>query len=356
MKKLVILVVAVVIFSGIAAQEQSALQMYPVVTYSDETDFSFGGIVFYTHRPEYLKKNLPPNSVYSNVIYSLNQQFIGYLEPVFQLRKGKSSLTLPVKYQKWPSDFYGIGNNTPEDNEEKYTPEIYETGVNYTYRLPGNFSVSSYFKIEKINMLDKVKNGLLANSGLSGIDGGINTGIGFNFVYNTKDSPFYPARGEYISLKVFHSNNKIFSDYTYTKYELDAKKYISLDSKQILAFQHIFTYNAQTPPFQEYAHLGSSMRAYSENRYVDKHKAILRGEYRVFPWEEGFARRLGFVTFVETGQVANHLEQFAISNMKISVGMGVRISLIPSERINLKADYAYAKDSTGINFSGQEAF
>jgi outer membrane translocation and assembly module TamA len=93
------------------------------------------------------------------------------------------------------------------------------------------------------------------------------------------------------------------------------------------------------------------LRGYAANRYRDVHFLGAQVEYR-FPlfW------RFGANTFVGGGDVFSHPGQIDLSQLKYSVGAGLRFVITTAERINIRFDYAYGREGGTFYFNIAEAF
>jgi hypothetical protein len=93
------------------------------------------------------------------------------------------------------------------------------------------------------------------------------------------------------------------------------------------------------------------LRGYYDGRYRDKHAATLQAEYR-----RRLTGRWGIVAFAGAGGVAPNLNSFQLRNTRPSGGLGVRYLISKSEGINLRLDFGFGKGSSGVYFTGGEAF
>ena len=66
--------------------------------------------------------------------------------------------------------------------------------------------------------------------------------------------------------------------------------------------------------------------------------------------------RFGLVGFLGFGDVSSDVKDFALSDLKHSLGFGLRYFLNPEEKLNIRLDLAYGKDSSGFYITLFEAF
>jgi outer membrane translocation and assembly module TamA len=93
------------------------------------------------------------------------------------------------------------------------------------------------------------------------------------------------------------------------------------------------------------------MRGYYEGRYRDKYYVALQGECRL-----RLTRRWGLVGWAGMGDVAGNLDSFRLTSFKPTLGVGVRFALDPEEVLNVRADFAYGRNTNGVYFNAKEAF
>jgi len=74
-------------------------------------------------------------------------------------------------------------------------------------------------------------------------------------------------------------------------------------------------------------------------------------EYRMSVW-----KRFGAVGFASVGKVAHKLSDFTLKNLKYAYGFGIRFAIDPEERLNIRLDFGFTKDSSGVYFTVMEAF
>ena len=66
--------------------------------------------------------------------------------------------------------------------------------------------------------------------------------------------------------------------------------------------------------------------------------------------------RFGFTAFAGVGDVADSYGKYQLSDMKPSVGFGLRFLFDPKERINIRADFGFGRNTSGVYFAIEEAF
>lgn len=329
---------------------------YPSLGYSNETSFYGGGSVYLRYRPAHFEETVPKNVFYLTSEYSQKKQFSLKFEPEIRLLNGLYTISSKLKYKYWPSNFYGIGNDNDKNDSEKFTSNEFSFILDWQRRISDNFDISLLYYFSKYEIRKIEEDGFLATSSIPGNEGGINFGLGWQVSYDRRNNEFYPTKGGLHSFQIMSFNRRIGSDFDYNQYNLDLREYFSLSETQVIALQGYFSFIKGDPPFYQMSYLNDYMRGVTANLFIEHHVAIIRAEHRFFPWQNGFRNRLGFVVFVETGQVAHEFNEFAIENIKLNYGFGFRFSFLLEDRLNLRFDVGFGDVNGNISMSSREVY
>ncbi len=139
-------------------------------------------------------------------------------------------------------------------------------------------------------------------------------------------------------------------DFDYQSFELRYRYYHSLDESKVLALDGRLCGKDGDVPFYDLCFL--QQRGFPVTRYMDESMASAQGELR---WR--FYKRLGLVGFVGAGEVVEDLTKINTTDLVYSYGAGLRFSVLPSQRINLRLDYARSsKGGDAVHLLVAEAF
>ena len=127
MKKTAILFI--LLFTILKINAETNQVRYPFFVYTDDTSVMIGGFNLVTWRDSTATENKAPNIWITNLIYSFKNQFLGFTQLNYTLKNPKYNISNFVKYQKWPTDFYEIGNNSSKNSIETITIEGIETRI-----------------------------------------------------------------------------------------------------------------------------------------------------------------------------------------------------------------------------------
>jgi outer membrane protein assembly factor BamA len=350
-----------------APERKVRVSGYPYVFSTPEAGpaVGLGGIVtFYTSRTDSL---LRPSKVSAGGWYSLNDQYKITLTPVAYLEGNRWQISLPADYGRFTDRFWGIGNETDEFLEDT-TPGApsapyrmsaanlkldvqFPPGTSFSARLFTRVGI--VLELNDTRILDPLDNPLI-DSTLEGHQGGQTIGAGVVFVRDDRNQTFFPSGGGLYTTKLVLYPPILVADYSYTRVEVDLRKYLGRNPNEVLALQAYGSFMFGNPPFYALSALGgpSRMRGYFMGRYRDRHYLTTQAEYRKMFWW-----RLGFVAFAGTGEVfGSEGSGFRLSSLQWSVGGGLRVLFNKAERVNLRIDLGIGKHTTGLYFQLEEAF
>ncbi len=330
---------------------------YPYLYYTPETQLAFGvgGIAtFYTSE----KRELKPSQLTLSGYYTSNKQYKFSLGTSVYFLENRYLASGNFYYGFFVNKFWGVGNESPDTDDENYTTNTGSAFLNL--QIPSLFAESVSRKlgfivdIENDYIVDKKTNPFLLANTVTGSNGGWTLGLGANFTSDTRDQIFYPNHGGLYELQVIYYMKAIGSDYDFNRYTVDLRRYMGLGHEdQVLAIQMFADISAGDAPFYRLPALGGGqlMRGYFTGRYRDVHYLAGQVEYRARFWG-----RLGGVVFGGLGDVGRDDKPMSINTMKYSAGFGLRFVFNQDENVNLRADFGFGKDSSGVYFGLSEAF
>jgi len=361
---LIVLVVAAGVLLGAGAargaaadsteQRRTSLVALPFAYYTPETKFAFGGGGVYSFRPRDSAGFDRPSSVRLAATYTqLNQMILG-LMPEIYLKGGRYYFSAFYGYYKFPNKFWGIGGGTPDDAEEHYEQNDFESYTNVQRLVAPGLFVGIRGQFQHVNVKKPDVDGMLARREILGTRGGAASGIGVVVSYDTRNHVYQPSSGFNNQLFAVFFGKLTGSDFAFTLLSVDLRYYVPVFGSHVVAFQTYDTVILGEAPFQMLSLLGGSysMRGYYKGRYRDRNMLSLQAEYRApLFW------RIGAVAFAGAGDVSGELADFRVDRLKPSVGVGLRFMFDARERINARLDFGFGKDdNSGIYAMVLEAF
>jgi outer membrane protein assembly factor BamA len=334
-------------------EEGGSLIPLPVIFYQPETGLGFGLTAINYYRVTPGDTISPPSSLSLVGIYTTKNQLIFGVWGDMYVHEDRWRISSAVSYSKFPTKYWGIGNDTPDSAEEDYTPRT------LTLRLwPQKRIGKGWYAGFAASLIDReiteVSEGGLIESGLApGSDDEQALGLGGSLIRDTRDNTVFPRRGSYHKLLVDLFADVGFADNGFGLYTLDLRKYFPVARTHVLAVQALGIATSGEPPFDQYPQLGgeSLLRGYFQGRYRDRSLLAFQGEYRLpVVW------RIGAAGFVGIGQVASEIRDFGLDRFWVAGGAGLRFLLARKEGLNIRADFAFGEESSGFYLSVGEAF
>ena len=343
--------------------------LLPIITFAPETSLRLGVLGGYYFRPRGASPKTQLSTLRFPISYTLeNQARIRFSYSIF-MRENRHIFDGHVEWFLFPLFFYGIGPDAQEEDEELFTSEALSVNFNYFRNIKGFAFLGFRYIYYNSNITEVKPEGLLSQEGLvPGNTGGASSGVGLMLRIDSRDNRINSAKGVFMETAVTTYQGEFGSDFEYTKYELDVRKYFGImDGKRVIAIQGRFEHNWEEPPFENLALLGGDeiMRGHYLGRFRDKSFWSAQAEYR-FPlfrekWIDNrsripFAQRWGMVAFAGLGAVTPDLTNIDLTKTKTSYGIGFRYLAIPKERLNIRVDFGFGTQKPGFYLNIREAF
>jgi len=341
-----------IVLDSVKSDSTWKIGWFPVIFYSNETKWA-GGSGIQLVKKGYTQRHSSSIGVLG--FYTQNNQYTIIVNTGMFLKKGTYKLGGEIAYIYFPDKFYGIGNNTAKEDEEKYTTRLFRFKPLFQRRLfSPNFYIGFHYDYAYTDVVE-TEAGKILNSGIiTGSNGGAASGIGLDLTWDTRNDNLCPMSGSYYQFMTGFYSPTLGSDFTFNSYLIDMRQYMSIFNKHVIAFRGVVGINTGEPPFQMLyftGSLGVFLRGYTNSRFMDKNVLTFQAEYRLpLIW------RFGLVGFAGFGQVAPEFDQVSLNNLKPSAGFGIRFALIPEQKVNLRLDIGIGKDDGSFNINIMEAF
>ncbi len=327
----------------------------PIIFYTPETNVGFGagGQLFLLNKKNIYNDRV--SNIFFDGIYTSNKQIVIDIIPQIYFGQGNVFLDMSYKFKIYPNKFWGVGNETPDGNEESYDMTSHIFKVSLLKRLPPNLNFGFEYNYENHDVTKIEDEGLLATGDLLGSDHAVISGFGVIFNLDSRDNTGSPVSGELFKMNAQFSSELFGATQTYNKFILDLRTYKGLTKKSILALQLFYEGNFGDPSFQGLASYGGSNKArgYFQGRFIDKHMYVAQAEYRY-----RFHPRWAVNGFGLVGEVADTPKDlFNFNLMKPSFGGGIRFKILKDQDTWIRADIGKGIDgSSGFYFGINEAF
>jgi hypothetical protein len=326
---------------------------YPYVFLSPETNLAFGlgGIVYFRLSPD---STIKPSSITPSAYYSVNDQYDVTIIPEFYIGS-KFYIYSYFSTGLYIDKFYGLGPDSKEIDNPDYLHHTTVVQLNLQPQISKTIRAGLYSRILYKSISDPKTNPFIVNQSVTGSAGGTSVGLGVVVARDTRDQRFYPTTGQLNEVRAVFYSKAWGSDYDYNKLEIDLRHYASIgaENENILGVQVYGVFCSSNTPFYDDALLGGKtiMRGYYMGRYRDNAQLAAQAEYRTRIWW-----RIGGVLFAGAGEVMPELREFQVKSLQYSYGFGLRFQFDAVEKIDIRADFGFGKNTSGVYFDVQQAF
>ena len=331
---------------------------FPAILYSPELTWAFGGVGTYYFKFSHKDSLLRTSFIQTLGIVTLRKQLVLGFEANIFFPNEKSILRIHGSLSRFPDRFWGLGNNSRKEDREQYAISQYYLFPQLLRNVYKKFYVGVAYETQNVFSFEysNKQNGdpsIFDVQQVPGRKGSLTSGLGILLLWDNRNNAFSSSRGFYFQYYINRFSSAFGSGYNYLSEVVDARKFISLSTTSVLAFQFLGNFNNGDVPVRSMANIGSGsiMRGYYDGRYTDRHMMAFQGELR-----EHLIRRFGMVAFAGVGRVARRLSEFAFTGLKPSFGAGLRLALDRAEKLNIRLDVGFGNHSQGVYLNLSEAF
>lgn len=334
-------------------EKRNRLFGVPIAFFAPETDWGFGAAGIYTFRlkKESLASN--PSQIQIGFAYTLNKQVLFYLP--YQIFQKEETVKIygELGYYLYTYQFFGIGNQTVADDMEFYDVNFPRVRLNILKQVYPNLFVGGRYWMDDYKIQKTATEGILETEKITGNQGGFLSGTGLVLNYDNRDNIFFPTKGIFAEVVGFQNGQFLGSDFNFSKIYLDVSSFWSFGN-QVLATNFYGEFTKGEAPFNQLSLLGGPkrMRGFFEGQFRDKQLLTWQAEYR-FPL---FWRWLRGVVFTGVGEVAEQISDFQLSEFKLSYGAGLRVLVNKKEKVYIRLDAGFGKETSGFYITIGEAF
>jgi hypothetical protein len=324
----------------------------PLVFYAPETRWGVGatGTALFNWRSDTARARA--SSLNLGFAVTQNRQQFFVLPYHLFFINGLYQLYGELAYNRYKYNFYGAGNNVPEDYVERYGLEFPRVRVTFLRRFTRHFYAGPRVVFDSFSLFDLDPTGIFATDQVAGSDGGMVAGPAAVLVLDSRDQVYYPLRGTWTELVYFRNLSRSAGG-PFTRVAFDHSRYLSWHPHKVLALNAYSIFSPDDLPFYQMGMLGGvkKMRGFYEGRYRDNNLILFQAEYR--RWIKGI---FGLTLFASAGQVARRYDLFHHHYWKYTYGAGLRVRLDRERRLNLRIDAAFGNGRLLPYFTVGEAF
>ena len=320
----------------------------PILMYSSDTGTGFGAAGIKSYRREQPRVS----TARFNTIYTTKKQFISSATVEQYTRNGNDRLCVGLQYKNYPTDFFGIGNDTHNDDPERYTPEYVSCKIFYERQVYRSLKIRPSVMFHRQAVVDSEPGGVFKTRSVPWARGRLDIGPGIGLVWDTRDNTQATASGRFIAFDCYHLMYQDHGD-GFTLQSLDMRSFVNPFGGIVLASMVKFRNTSGDVPYYLYSQLGGDdyLRGYENSRFIDKSMFLIQQDLRFPLWW-----RFGGAVFIAAGQVAPRLSEVFAGTFHIAGGIGGRFYINREDRLQVRADLAFSEDSSGFYIGFGEVF
>lgn len=330
-------------------EKQQRWAAFPILASSTETGFMYGGMLFH-----FLPVDEPgqqASTIDLMAFATTENQYQVSLSPNLFFDHNRYRLNLSLNYSSWEANYYGIGNDSP-DEEEEYQSDSIGAGFTMERKFYDKFVVGligAYAREE----LTTEAGGMLQTENIAGSSDFEYAGLGARAGFDTRDNTNAPHSGALATLESMWYDDSLGSDYDFDIQSLDLRYFIPMLEDKVLALSALMMEAHGEVPFRLLPSPDGTrlLRGIENGRYRDRILVGVQSGYRFPVW-----KRFSGALFAEAAQVADDYSDIEFTSFKTSIGLGIRYALNPDQRFNIRADIAWVDGGVGAVINVREAF
>jgi hypothetical protein len=344
------------------AISKSQLSFIPAVEYSMATKLAASLNANYVKPSKYPSTK---NATYSTELkFTQNKQVISQFLSNVWIKNNEYNINTNWSYLKFPQKDFGLGTeNNQIDLFDQIDYSYLKLHQSIVKRIAQNWYIGPGLNIDyRWNISDSstVNKPLYGFTQYGQTKKSNSTGVTLDLLYDSRTSIVNPITSSaYFNLSYRTNLTFLGSYYALQSITLDARKYIPLFRKNMLAF---WTYNVLTlsgkAPYLDIPYTASDRnsntgRGFIQGRFRGEKLFFAESEYRFGITENGF---LGAVVFANMLSVSEPMQK-GFQQIRAGYGAGIRIKLNKHSNTNVAIDYAFGQGgSHGIFMNLGEVF
>ncbi len=328
----------------------------PLLYYTPDTRLAAGAAaVYYFRTATATATEAAPRLSYVQLLgdYTQNRQLdIWSLWSVFT-KAEKYLIRGELRYRNFPDRYFGIGNATTRDQEERYSYDLFSLKLLLMQRFGQYWFAGFDYSLRHEFNFRYLTPGELSAAAVTGSAGGTGSALGGVITFDSRDNIVNASKGQFFEFSTYRYHPVLGSSFNFTALNAVYSHYWSLPNRLILAANGVARANFGQVPFLDLAKVGNDdiLRGYPGNRFRDRHYVAGQAELR-FP----VYKRFGGVAFAGLGDVFGEAGDLSLQRIKYSIGTGLRYALNKQEKLNARLDVGVGREGPAFYISVAEAF
>lgn len=328
-------------------------KVYPLAYYTPETNLAFELFGIIDFRSKGAERN---SNIRIVATYTLNKQFFITAPWQIYTQSEKYFHNGRADYRIFPEYFYGLGNNTKEDERELYQFDALTLQNKMLTKVSKTKDNAGFaIQMQQLNREDNPQSRFFqTNNSIIGKDWYRYAALGPTFMRDKRNHILNPGRGHYVDVTSMAGVGLADEEpIQFLINQFDLRKYWELNERTTWANQIVIHHTLGDVPFRALPALGGPElnRGFYQGRFRDKHLFLVQSELR-----KKIIGRFGFVVFAAAGNVANKFKDLVSATLHSTVGGGLRFRISKNDLTNIRLDASISKDSHAFYLYFAEAF
>lgn len=318
-------------------------------SYTREGGVGIGGMATALYRTDRTDSLMSPSDVTLAGNMSIGGFYAIAVRGRNNFRGDKTSVVYNAAFMHKTLDFWGISFKGCSRNPvTEYVKQLVNIECEYVYKPLPNLYVGGLLNVLLATASNADSLYLEGQSPRCNV-----AGVGVTVAYDSRDFRLNPKRGVYAYLRGVAYPGALASGGR-SVYSLGAvfDAYLRGWRGSVIAIDLYGELNSSDSPWAMREELGSGgarMRGYYSGRYVDNCQVASQVELR-----QHIRGRVGCVAWAGCGTVFSSPRSLADSKLLSNYGLGLRVEF--KHNVNIRVDYGFGKQTSGLVFQVAEAF
>lgn len=311
-----------------------------------------GGVitVFKTYRKD---TTLRLSNLYVYALYSQLHQY--------RISTGGDIFTKNEKYylNGWfynsylPEYYFGTGNNVSPSTNEYISYKLWYINANVLRKIYKKIFVGLTYNYEHLYNMKYPEDGIADRNKPKGLNNYVISAPGIRARHDSRDNILSSRTGSYVDVFYSFFRPGLGSQYNFSMFGLDARKFINLTptpkKNNILAFNFVLKQSSGNVPFRYLSNISS--RGYHPNLYRDNSLVSLQAEYRFKIWNW-----FGASLFGGASEVSSSFAQMNLKYIRENYGGGFRFRIFKKNNMYMRVEYGISSNTSNYYISFTDAF
>ncbi len=323
--------------------------LVPAVTSSPSFGSGLGLTGLYFFKLDKQNEATPPSRIFASVVYSDTDSYAAIVVPSFYFSNDDRRFEIPM--------IHGRVNNEIDDyltgQQARFESKFSAIAPVYRWRIKGRTYLGAQVQISDVaySARDAFSDDYLERIEAEDTT---QTGIGTVLTRDSRDNQLYPYSGSYAEINALVYTGMFGNDSRYETVKAEFKKFHELGREKILAWRIYGQFGFGDTDYASKAKLGrgADLRGYTSGEHFADNMMTVQAEYRWMPW-----RRVGLVGFAGYSALYDD-DWYDLNDADYygSFGVGLRLRILESERVNFRVDWAWGEDEDAYYVSLRESF